>query len=171
MAPYRWVVDIAPQKSVHRRRREESDTFAAIVTACKARFTSTTDDVGLDCDAITLLELCDGWMCGENNASRLVAENVCVGYNHGSYPASVPKVDIGSGQQMRVDQRGRVSTVLAHPQIPVLLIPIVTSPSLSPSPFFTVSRLGSDSAIQSSWAGLVKTPTLGLVMVVVMDIV
>lgn len=56
-----------------------------------------------------------------------------------------------------------------NPQMPVLLTPIVTSPSFRPSPFLIDSRLGSDSATQSSWAGLVKTPMLGLLRVVVVD--
>ena len=38
----------------------------------------------------------------------------------------------------------------ANPQMPVLLIATVTSPFFRPSPFFTVSRLGSDSPTKSS---------------------
>ena len=49
-----------------------------------------------------------------------------------------------------------------YPQMPVLLIPIVTSPSLRPSPFCTLSSDGSDSEIHSLCSGSVKTPTLGL---------
>lgn len=53
--------------------------------------------------------------------------------------------------------------------MPVLLTPIVTSPAFRAPPCLIVSRLGSDSETQSSWAGLVKTPMLGLLRVVVVD--
>lgn len=60
---------------------------------------------------------------------------------------------------------------MAYPHMPVLLMPIVTWPSLRLSPPLMLSRLGCDSPTQRSWAGLVYTPTLDLVTVVVVDIV
>jgi hypothetical protein len=42
-----------------------------------------------------------------------------------------------------------------NPQMPVLLMATLTSPSFRPAPVLTSSRLGVASAIQSSWAGLV----------------
>ena len=58
-----------------------------------------------------------------------------------------------------------------YPQIPVDLMPIVTSPSLRSSPFLTVSRLGVDSATHRSCAGFVKTAMFALLMVVVFGII
>jgi hypothetical protein len=60
-----------------------------------------------------------------------------------------------------------------YPQIPVDFTPTVTSPGLSLFPDFTSSRAGSDSAIQSSCFGLVKTPMFGFdgVVMIVEDTV
>lgn len=52
-----------------------------------------------------------------------------------------------------------------YPQIPVLLIPMVTSPCLRSCPFLTLSSVGPDSATQSLCSGSVKTPTLGRLIV------
>lgn len=52
-----------------------------------------------------------------------------------------------------------------YPQIPVLLMPTVTSPCLRSCPFFTLSSVGPDSATQSLCSGSVKTPILGKLIV------
>lgn len=66
-----------------------------------------------------------------------------------------------------------MSATHTYPQIPVDLTPTVTSPGLRLSPDLTSSRDGSDSAIQSSCFGFVKTPMFGLdgAVIVVEDIV
>ena len=46
--------------------------------------------------------------------------------------------------------------------MPVLLIATVTCPSLSSSPFCTLSSVGAASLIHKSWLGFVKTPMLTL---------
>lgn len=45
--------------------------------------------------------------------------------------------------------------IVTYPQIPVLLIPTVTSPTFKVFPFSTSSRDGTASATQRSWAGFV----------------
>lgn len=50
-----------------------------------------------------------------------------------------------------------------YPQIPVLLIAIVTSPGFRPSPFCTLSTVGSASLIHRSCFGFVKMPMFALV--------
>ena len=52
-----------------------------------------------------------------------------------------------------------------YPQIPVLLIPMVTSPCCKSSPFLTLSSVGPDSATQSLCSGSVNTPTFGKLIV------
>lgn len=47
-----------------------------------------------------------------------------------------------------------------YPQMPVLLMAIVTCPSFSPSPFCTLSSVGPVSLIHRSWLGFVNTPML-----------
>lgn len=52
---------------------------------------------------------------------------------------------------------------MTYPQMPVLLMAIVTCPSLRSSPFCTLSSVGVASLIHRSCLGLVKTPMLFLV--------
>jgi hypothetical protein len=40
------------------------------------------DDIGLDCDAVANLEVCDGLVNSHYYAGRLVAENVCIFNDH-----------------------------------------------------------------------------------------
>lgn len=72
--------------------------------------------------------------------------------------------------------RSRAGQGETNPQMPVLLIATVTSPSSSEEPLWTSSSEGSASATQRSCLGLVQTPMLALValvsvVVVVEDIV
>ncbi len=60
---------------------------------------------------------------------------------------------------------------MSEPQMPVVWIPMVTSPCWSSLPSLTLSRVGWVSANQSLCSGLVKTPTLGFVRVVVVAMV
>lgn len=50
-----------------------------------------------------------------------------------------------------------------HPQIPVLLIAMVTSPSFNACPLFTSSTLGPLSSTHNLCSGLQYTPMFGLV--------
>jgi hypothetical protein len=80
------------------------------------------------------------------------------------------------GEKVRLGCHGKEMEVCrqhTYPQIPVDFTPIVTSPGVSLSPDLTSSRAGSDSAIQSSCFGLVKTPIFGFdgVVIIVEDIV
>lgn len=68
--------------------------------------------------------------------------------------------DLGSGLVRGVSDL--IVQGARYPQIPVLLIPTVTSPSLRPSPALMLSREGPDSATHSLCAGSVNTPMLGL---------
>ena len=105
-----------------------------------------------------------------------MAKDVVILDYHGADAPGVPKVDVrsvisGVSQQDPYPLMGTVSQWMSwalrgstHPQIPVLLIPTVTSPCLRLSPFFTSFRLGPLSLTHKLCAGSVKTPTLGFVI-------
>lgn len=102
-------------------------------------------------------------MRGEDYSSRLMAKDVVTFYYHGANAAGVPEVNIRAEgifnsclaySRFKVDQGGGGGQT-TDPQIPVLLMAIVTSPSPRVSPFFISSRLGLVSATQRSWAGFV----------------
>lgn len=61
------------------------------------------------------------------------------------------------------------TTVVTYPQMPVLLMAMVTCPSFNSSPFCTLSNVGAASLIHKSCLGFVKTPMLALVALAVAD--
>jgi hypothetical protein len=67
----------------------------------------------------------------------------------------MPEMNVGADHESAELLERRLAT---YPQIPVLLIPTVTSPGFKLSPFSTVSREGVASATHSSCCGLVNTP-------------
>ena len=173
VAPDGRVVDVAAEEAVDRRRREEAHREAAVVAARQARFAVAADDVRFDGDAVADGEGGDRGVRGEDDTRGFVAEDVRVCDDHGADAAGVPEVYVGSvlrgGRWVRLTVSEEIFFVLEkdregdvwYPQIPVLLMPMVTSPSLRPSPFLTLSSVGPDSATQSLCSGSVKTPTLG----------
>lgn len=96
VTPHRWVVDISPQQTWHRRCRPELDLLATIVAAGKTRLALAADDVGLDGDAVADLVRSDRRVLRYNDAGGFVAEDVRVFYDHGTNAAGVPEVDIGT---------------------------------------------------------------------------
>lgn len=60
MAPFRRMVDIAPEETGDRGGREEEDVFATVVAACEAGLAGVAGDVGFDGDAVAGLEVFDG---------------------------------------------------------------------------------------------------------------
>jgi hypothetical protein len=88
------VVDIAAEEAGDGRSGAEEDRVAAVVATGQARLALAADDVGLDGNTVTDLEGLDVVVDGNNDACRLVAENVVVGDNHGANAAGVPEVDI-----------------------------------------------------------------------------
>ncbi len=64
-----------------------------------------------------------------------------------------------------------MSVVGSYPQMPVLLMATVTCPSLSSSPFWTLSSVGVASLTHRSCFGFVKTPMLGLAALIVVPFV
>lgn len=163
------MVDISAEESRDWWSGKEGDLFAAIVTSCEAGFAFAADDVWFDRNSIANFEACDRGVDCEDCASRFVSENVVVGNNHGANTASMPEVDIRSvREELAIVLKGSRKS---YPQIPVLLIPIVTSPSFKPSPLATVSTAGSALPIHKLWAGLVYTPMLGFEVSVDMVVV
>jgi hypothetical protein len=94
VTPHGGVVDIAAEEAGDGRSGAEEDRVAAVVATGQARLALAADDVGLDGDTVTDLERLDVVVDGNNDACRLVAENVVVGDNHGANAAGVPEVDI-----------------------------------------------------------------------------
>lgn len=84
VAPHGWVLEVAAQQAGDGRRREEFDRLAAVVAACQARLALVADDVGLDGDAVSDLEVCDRLVHCHDYARRLVSEDVRVFYDHGA---------------------------------------------------------------------------------------
>ena len=173
------MIDIAPKQAVLGWSGEELHLQAAVVASREAGFAGIANEVGLDSYTISRLEMLDGGVDSEDFTGGLVAEDVVVLYDHWTYTARVPEVDIGSGLEdvglVSNWQTGHADRAMGtdktDPHIPVVRTPIVTSPSVSSFPSFTTSRLGCASPTQSLCSGLVKTPTLALVMVSVVDIV
>lgn len=182
MTPYRRVVDVASQQPGNGRRGAELDFFAAVVAASQAGFAFAADDVGFDGDAVADTVGGDGGVGGDDDAGGLVAEDVRVGYDHGTDAAGVPEVDVRAGRVWMsvIGEHARAEWCVwaetAYPHMPVLLMAMVTSPGWRLSPLVASCWVGTASATQRSWAGFVYTPMLGLegftvVVVVVVDIV
>jgi hypothetical protein len=93
----------------------------------------------------------------QNNTSRFVPKDMCIGNDHRTNAASVPEVNIGTDEVLAALPGDHTAT---YPQIPVLLIPTVTSPGFKLSPFWTLSRDGVASATHRSCWGFVYTPIL-----------
>ena len=108
------------------------DLLAAIVSSCKAWLAFVADDVGFDSNTVSDLEMCHRRMDFQYNTRRFVPKNMCVFDNHRSYAASVPEVNIGTDEVLALLP---VDLTATYPQIPVLLIPTVTSPGFKLSPF------------------------------------
>ena len=96
VAPHGGVVDIAAEEARDGRSGTEEDRVAAIVATGQARLALAADDVGLDGNAVADLERLDVVVHGNNDACRLVAENVVIFNNHGTDAAGVPEVNIRS---------------------------------------------------------------------------
>ena len=94
VAPHGGVVDIAAEETGDGRSGAEEDRVAAVVATGQARLALAADDVGLDGNAVADLEGLDVVVNGNNDASRLVAEDVVVLDNHGADAAGVPEVHI-----------------------------------------------------------------------------
>lgn len=98
-------------------------------------------------------------MDGEDLACAFVAEDVVGGDDHGAYAAGVPEVYVASvcekvGGLVLVRffsfLDGRRWSGRCYPQIPVLLIAIVTCPSFSDLPSWSDSSDGSALSIHKS---------------------
>lgn len=173
------MVDISAKETGHRWGGEEEDLLATIVATCKTGLTLVADDIGFDGNAIARLEVCDRRVDCEDCSCGFVTEDVIICNYHGPNATSVPEVDIRSVQKVSsvsiclrfcilrlahsiihalVAQGPRIKKwkmqsvyekSATHPQMPVLLIAMVTSPSFNPSPCWTVSRLGSAEPIHN----------------------
>ena len=151
VTPHCWVVEVSSEQTIEWWRRGELHVYAPVVATGQTGLALVANDVGLNGNSIADLQVRDGWMSGNHHACGLVPEYVVILDYHRANGACVPEVDIGSetswyqcmGFPIWVRNR-------TDPQIPVLLIPTVTSPSFNPSPFLTSSRLGLESAIQRS---------------------
>ena len=155
MAPYRRVIDVPSQQARDGRGGAERDVHAAVVAAGEAGLALPADDIGFHGHAVAELVRGDGGVFGNDDAGGFVAEDVRVGYDHGADAAGVPEVDVGAVMTL---QRGRGLGECAcstYPQMPVLLMAIVTSPGCRLSPFSTSSLLGDASPTHRSCAGLV----------------
>jgi hypothetical protein len=97
VAPHGGVVDIAAQEAGDGRSGAEEDRVTAVVATSQARLALAADDVGLNGNTVTDLEGLDVVVDGNNDACRLVAENVVVFDNHGADATGVPEVDIRPG--------------------------------------------------------------------------
>jgi hypothetical protein len=96
VAPHGGVVDIAAEETGDGRSGAEEDRVAAVVATGQARLALAADDVGLDGNAVADLERLDVVVHGNNDACRLVAEDVVVFDNHGADAPGVPEVHIRS---------------------------------------------------------------------------
>jgi hypothetical protein len=158
MTPDSRVVDISAEEARIRWGRQEFDFLAAVVSSSEAWLAFVADDVGFNGNSIPHFEVLDRRMDGQNNTRRFVPKDMCIFDDHRTNATSMPEVNIGTARVSRV----LCKCFATHPQIPVLLIPIVTSPCFKLSPFRTLSREGSASATQSSCAGFVYTAMFAL---------
>lgn len=91
------MIDIAPKQAVVRGSGEKPHLKAAVVAPREAGFAGVANEVRFDGYTISRLEMLDGGVDSEDFTRGLVAEDVVVFYDHWTYTASVPEVDIGSG--------------------------------------------------------------------------
>jgi hypothetical protein len=82
VAPHRGVLEVAAEQTCDGRGGKKFDGRATVVAACQAGLALVADDVGLDCDAVTNLKVCDGLVNSHYHAGRLVTEDVCIFNNH-----------------------------------------------------------------------------------------
>lgn len=82
VAPHRRVLEVAAEQACDGRCGKEFDGRATVVAACQAGFALVADDVGLDCDTVANLEVCDGLVNSHYYTRRLVAENMCIFNDH-----------------------------------------------------------------------------------------
>jgi hypothetical protein len=88
------MIQVTSQQARHGGRRKERDVLAAIVSACKAGLALEAGNVGLDGDAVAGLEGFHGWMDGEDDTCRFVAEDVVGCYLHWADASGVPEMDV-----------------------------------------------------------------------------
>jgi hypothetical protein len=137
--------------------RQELDFLATVVSASKAWLAFIADDVGLNSDTVSNFEMLNGRVNFQYNASRFVSKDMCTSNDHRTNAARMPEMNIGTHQESaKLSETGFAT----YPQIPVLLIPTVTSPGFKLSPFSTLSREGAASATHRSCCGFVYTPIL-----------
>ena len=151
MAPHGRVIDVSPQQSRDGRRGAEGDFLAAVVATCEAGLALVADDVGFHGHAVADAVGGDGGVFGDDDAGGFVAEDVRVFDDHGADAAGVPEVDVGAA--ILVSPKSEIwydVVYVTYPQIPVLLIAMVTSPGCKFSPCATSSCVGTASATQRS---------------------
>jgi hypothetical protein len=73
---------------------QEIDIFAPVVSPRQAGLTLVANDSRFYSDAISYLEMRDGRVSGENDASGFVAEYVVAFHDHGTDTALVPEVNV-----------------------------------------------------------------------------
>jgi hypothetical protein len=133
------------------------DFLTTVISSCEAGLAFVTDDIGFDSDTVSDFEVSDRRMDCQYNSRRLVSQDMCVFDDHRTYAPGVPEVNIGTANS---SEKLLTQPYATNPQIPVLLIPTVTSPGFKLSPFCTLSTEGVASATHRSCAGFVYTPML-----------
>jgi hypothetical protein len=73
---------------------QEIDIFASVVSPRQARLTLVANDSRFYSNAIPNLEMRNGRVGGENDASGFVAEYVVAGHDHGTDTAFMPEVNV-----------------------------------------------------------------------------
>jgi hypothetical protein len=150
------MVYISSEESRNGRSGEKLDFLASVVSSGEAGLAFVANNVRFDGYTISNLEMFHRRVDSQDDSRRFVSEYVCIRNDHGPDAASVPEVNVGSeGIVSRVRLSNSFST---YPQIPVLLIPTVTSPTFRVSPFSILSKDGSASATHNLCSGFVKTP-------------
>jgi hypothetical protein len=100
MAPDGRMVNISAKETGHRWCGQEFDFLASVVSSSEAWLAFVADDVGFNSDSVPHFEMLDRGMNCQNNACRFVSKDVCIGNDHRTNAASMPEVNIGTGEQL-----------------------------------------------------------------------
>ena len=92
-----------------------------------------------------------------------MAEDVFVLHDHRPYAPSMPEVHVRTAQTYKVGAPCPDLQLDTYPQIPVLRISTITSPSAAVAPDWMSATEGAASSIHKLCCGFVYTPMLGLI--------